>query len=244
MHEIDRLKSEFVAAASHELRTPLTTLLMGIGLLQEQMSGTATEREREILAMCREDGARLDRLVGDLLDLSKIESGRMTPALAAVPAAALVRDAVESSRLRVERKGLGLRLELDSALPDVMVDRSQIERVVSNLMANAVAATPAGGRITVSARRLDDRIAVSIADTGRGIPSEYLPRLFSPFVQVPGAATGSAGLGLAISQRIIEAHGGQIAALSEIGRGATFTFTLPVAGAAVPPSQSPETSPS
>jgi two-component system, NtrC family, sensor histidine kinase KinB len=226
LHEIDRLKSEFIAAASHELRTPLTTLLMGIGLLEEQLSGTATDREREILTMCREDGSRLDRLVGELLDLSKIESGRVAPALVAVAAASLARDAAESSRLRVEAKGLELRFELDADLPAVLADRSQIERVVSNLVANAVAATPSGGRITVGARRVDDRVAISIADTGRGIPSDYLPRLFSPFVQVPGAATGSAGLGLAISQRIVEAHGGQIAALSEMGHGATFTFTL------------------
>ena len=117
-----------------------------------------------------------------------------------------------------------------------MADQSQIGRVISNLVINAVNATPSGGQISVSAHRLDHQVAISVTDTGRGIPREYLPRIFTRFVQVPGAATGSAGLGLAISQRIVEAHGGQITVHSELGRGATFTFTLPVAESA-PPSQ-------
>ena len=188
--------------------------------------------------MCREDAARLDRLVGDLLDLSKMESGRMTPHPCPVPVAALVRDALEPIRLRVESKGLTLRLELDPTLPPVMADQSQIDRVISNLVTNAVErdAEPAG-RSPCSAHRLDHQVAISVTDTGRGIPREYLPRIFTRFVQVPGAATGSAGLGLAISQRIVEAHGGQITVHSELGRGATFTFTLPVAEAELPPSQ-------
>ncbi len=110
-----------------------------------------------------------------------------------------------------------------------MADRSQIERVVANLIANAVAATPRNGSITVNARQVGTFVAISVSDTGLGIPREYLPRIFSPFVQVPGAPTGSAGLGLAISQRIVEAHHGQITVHSEVGRGATFTFTLPIA---------------
>ena len=111
-----------------------------------------------------------------------------------------------------------------------MADPSQIERVLANLIANAVSATPRGGRILVAAHRTGDRVEVSVSDTGRGIPKEYLPRLFGKFIQVPGGATGSAGLGLAISRQIVQAHGGDIRAASEPGHGATFTFTLPVAG--------------
>jgi PAS domain S-box-containing protein len=229
LREVDRLKSEFVATASHELRTPLTTLQMGIGLLQEQLSDQATNRQREILAMCQEDATRLERLVGDLLDLSKIESNQMLPRPVPVPVATLVRDALEPSRLHIESKGLILQVEVDAALPAVMADQSQIDRVMSNLVTNAVGATPPGGRITVGAHRLEKQVAVTVADTGRGIPREYLPRIFSRFVQVPGCATGTAGLGLAISQRIVEAHGGQITVYSELGHGTTFTFTLPIA---------------
>jgi PAS domain S-box-containing protein len=229
LREVDRLKSEFVATASHELRTPLTTLQMGIGLLQEQLGGRATDRQREILAMCQEDAARLERLVGDLLDLSKIESNQMAPRPIPVPVSALVQVALEPNRLTVENKGLVLLVEVDPTLPAVMADQWQIDRVMSNLVTNAVSATPAGGRITVGAHRLENQVAITVTDTGRGIPREYLPRIFSRFVQVPGGATGTAGLGLAISQRIVEAHGGQITVYSEFGRGTTFTFTLPEA---------------
>ncbi|MCM3881216.1 MAG: cell wall metabolism sensor histidine kinase WalK [Vicinamibacterales bacterium] len=237
LREVDRLKSEFVATASHELRTPLTTLQMGIGLLQEQMTGQATDRQREILAMCQEDAARLERLVTDLLDLSKIESNQMAPRPVPVPVSTLVQDALEPNRLPIDSKGLVLRVEVDPALPAVMADQSQIDRVISNLVTNAVSATPAGGQIAVGAHRLDNQVAITVTDTGRGIPREYLPRIFSRFVQVPGGATGTAGLGLAISQRIVEGHGGQITVYSELGRGTTFTFTLPIAPSASGPSE-------
>ena len=228
--DADRLKSEFVGIASHELRTPLTTLQMGIDLLDEQISPHATPRLREILAMCREDAARLERLVANLLDLSKIESGRMKPIMSPISADALVKGALEPSRPRIEGSGIELQVAIDRDLPPVMAEPSQIERVMANLIANAVSATPRGGRIAVAAHRTDDGLEISVSDTGRGIPREYLPRLFSKFTQVPGNATGSAGLGLAISQQIVRAHGGEIRATSEPGRGATFTFVLPVAG--------------
>jgi signal transduction histidine kinase len=227
--DAERLKTEFVGTASHELRTPLTTLQMGINLLQEQFGANATGRQREILDMCREDAARLERLVTDLLDLSKMASGHMKPTLRPVPAATLIVDALRPSRPRVEAAHLDLDVNIDRTLPTVMADSAQIERVLANLIANAVNATTAGGRITVSAHPSSHGVQVSVADTGRGIPSEYIPKLFEEFVQVPDAATGNAGLGLAISKQIITAHGGSIAADSEPGRGATFTFTLPVA---------------
>jgi signal transduction histidine kinase len=228
-NEADRLKSEFVGVASHELRTPLMTLRMGIDLLNEQLAPQATEREREILAMCREDAARLERLITDLLDLSKIESGRIQAVLAPVAASTLVRDALEPSRPRIDAGGIDLQVDIDNHLPTVMADPSQIQRVVTNLISNAVNATAKGGRIVVAAHRSNDHVRVSVTDTGRGIPREYLPRLFGKFVQVPGSATGTAGLGLAISQRIIRAHNGEIRVESEVGKGSTFTFTLPLA---------------
>jgi signal transduction histidine kinase len=233
--DADRLKSEFVGTASHELRTPLTTLQMGIDLLEEQVSPQATTRQREILAMCREDAARLERLVADLLDLSKIESGRMRPVLSRFAAGALVKAALEPSRPRIEAGGIDLQVTIDPDLPQVMADPSQIERVLANLVANAVIATPRGGRIVIAAHCADDHVDVSVSDTGRGIPREYLPRLFGKFMQVPGSSTGSAGLGLAISRQIVQAHGGDIRAESEPGKGAIFTFTLPVAGSSSEP---------
>lgn len=226
LHEIDRLKSEFVAAASHELRTPLTSLQMGVHLLLED-TGNFSDRQQEILYLCRDEGERLARLARDLLDLSRIEAGETPPRLAAVSAAALVRGAVEPLRLQVEAVGVQLTMEVPPDVGAVMADRAQIERVLANLVTNAARATPPEGGITVSAERRAEQLAVSVTDTGRGIPPEYVRRIFEPFTQVPGVPAGGAGLGLAISRRIVEAHGGQMTVHSTPGEGSVFTFTLP-----------------
>jgi PAS domain S-box-containing protein len=227
--EISRLKSEFIADASHELRTPLTSVQMGIHLLLEDPSNTLTERQKDILQVCREDTGRLDHLMRELLDVSRIESGEATPVRSAVRAAPLVRDAVEALRLQVEAKPLTLDVDVAPDLPHVFVDRAQIDRVIGNLVTNAARATPEGGRITVSAALRARAVAISVADTGAGIPRDYLAKIFEPFVQVPDASGGGAGLGLTISRRIVEAHGGELSVQSEVGRGSTFTFTVPIA---------------
>jgi NtrC-family two-component system sensor histidine kinase KinB len=229
LSEVSRLKSEFIAAASHELRTPLTSVQMGIHLLLEGTAGTLDERQREILEVCREDTARLDRLMRELLDLSKIESGAITPQLASTRPATLLAEAVNPLRLQVEARGIRVEVDAPPDLPQVAVDRRQIERVIANLVTNAMRATPAGGTITVAAARRGDEVAISVTDTGSGIPRDYLPRIFEPFVQVPHAAGGGAGLGLTISRRIVEGHGGRITVQSEPERGSTFMFTVRLA---------------
>jgi NtrC-family two-component system sensor histidine kinase KinB len=226
LREIDRLKSEFIATASHELRTPLTSVQMSVYLLLEGAVGELTVKQQEVLEACRQDCERLDKLMRDLLDLSKIEVGESQPQLAPVYARDLITMVAEELRPQVEAKGLELRVELSVDLPQVKVDRAQIERVLGNLVTNAIRYTKRG-EIKFSAERRDAYVAVSVCDTGSGIPAEYLPHIFDKFVQVPGAATGGAGLGLAISKSLVEAHGGQMSVQSEVGRGTTFTFTLP-----------------
>lgn len=227
LREIDRLKSEFIATASHELRTPLTSVQMGVHLLLEGALGELTDSQNEVLQACRQDCERLDKLMRDLLDLSKIEAGESQPQLATVSARDLLTAAVKELRPQVEAKGLKLSVEAQVELPWVMVDRLQIERVVSNLVSNALRHTKQG-EIKISAEQRDNQVAVSVHDTGSGIPTEYLPHVFDKFVQVPDAPTGGAGLGLTISKSIVEAHGGQISVQSQVGRGTTFTFTLPL----------------
>ena len=229
LREIDRLKSDFIATASHELRTPLTSVQMGVHLLLEGAVGELTEKQAEVLQACRQDCERLDKLMQDLLDLSKIEAGEDKPQLASMRAGDLIKGAAERLRTQVEAKGLALRIETPVDLPSVLADRAQIERVVSNLVTNALRHTKRG-EIGLSAERRGENIAVSVSDTGSGVPKEYLTHIFDKFVQVPGATTGGAGLGLAISRSIVEAHGGQISVQSEVEKGTTFTFTLPVAG--------------
>ena len=230
LSEISRLKSEFIAAASHELRTPLTSVQMGIHLLLEGSVESLDARQLEILTVCREDTARLDRLMRDLLDLSKIESGAVMPQFAAIRPASLLADAINPLRLQVETRGVRLGVDAPPDLPHVEVDRAQIERVIANLVTNAMRATSTGGAITVSAARRGAEVAIAVTDTGTGVPSDYLPRIFEPFVQVPHASRGGAGLGLTISRRIIEAHGGRLTVQSEPGRGSAFTFTVRLAG--------------
>ena len=226
LSEINRLKSEFIAAASHELRTPLTSVQMGIHLLLEGTAGALDERQQEILQVCREDSARLDRLMRELLDLSKIESGAVTPQLVPTRPATLVAEAVNPLRLQVEARSVHLEVDVPPDLPYVDVDRSQIERVIVNLITNALRASSAGGAITVAAVRRGREVAISVTDRGTGIPREYLARIFDPFVQVPHGSGGGAGLGLSISRRIVEGHGGRLTVQSEPGRGSTFTFTV------------------
>jgi NtrC-family two-component system sensor histidine kinase KinB len=229
LSEVSRVKSEFIAAASHELRTPLTSVQMGIHLLLESDTGTLDERQREILQVCREDTARLDRLMRELLDLSTIESGAVSAQLVPTRPATVLADAVNPLRLQVEARGVRLDVDAPPDLPQVAVDRSQIERVIGNLVTNAMRATPAGGSITVAAARRGDEVAISVTDTGAGIARDFLSRIFEPFVQVPHASGGGAGLGLTISRRIVEGHGGRLTVQSEPGRGSTFTFTVPLA---------------
>jgi two-component system, NtrC family, sensor histidine kinase KinB len=227
--EISRMKSEFIADASHELRTPLTSVQMGIHLLLEDTESALTERQKDILQVCRDDTARLDRLMRALLDLSKLESGDVAPARTAIRAATLARGAVEALRLQVEGKGLKLNVDVAPDLPSVFVDEAQIERVFGNLVTNAARATASGGTITVSATARPGAVAFSVADTGVGIPPAHLANIFEPFVQVPNAPGGGAGLGLTISRRIIESHGGALSVQSTTGKGSTFTFTVPTA---------------
>jgi PAS domain S-box-containing protein len=228
LREIDRLKSEFIATASHELRTPLTSVQMGVHLLLEGAAGELNDKQTEVLGACREDCERLDKLMRDLLDLSKIEAGESQPELLPLKARELLNDEAETLRSQVEAKGLSFVVDIPVQLPRVMADRSQVERVMANLVVNAIRYTRQG-EIKITAEQRGHHVAVSVSDTGEGIPSEYLSHIFDKFVQVPGAATGGAGLGLAISRLIVEAHGGQISVQSVMGHGSTFTFTLPVA---------------
>ena len=226
LREIDRLKSEFISTASHELRTPLTSVQMGVHLLLEGAAGELNDKQTEVLSACREDCERLDKLMRDLLDLSRIEAGESQPQLQATDIRELLLHEAEELRAQVEAKGLKFIVETTRDLPAVLADRSQIARVIANLVVNAIRYTRQG-EIKISAAQRGHYVAVSIADTGIGIPAEYLSHIFDKFVQVPGAPTGGAGLGLAISRLIVEAHGGQISAQSESGEGSTFTFTLP-----------------
>jgi signal transduction histidine kinase len=229
LSELDRLKTEFLGVASHELRTPVTSLLLSAQLLKEGAAGPLNLKQQEVVDAQLEDLDRLNVLLRDLLDLTRLEAGVTPPRFEIVSPEKLVASALEQVSAEAEAKGIRLDTSVQSDLPSVRADRNQIGRVLLNLLGNALRHTSAGGQIEIDVHSQDRRVAFAIKDTGTGIPKEYLSRIFDRFTQVPGATRGGAGLGLSISRSIVKAHGGDITAESELGKGSTFTFTLPKA---------------
>jgi NtrC-family two-component system sensor histidine kinase KinB len=228
LKELDRLKSEFVMAASHELRTPLTSMEMSVELLQERVASRLGEKEQQLLAAAREEILRLKALVNDLLDISRIEAGRMQMDFERVAVQRLLDQAVGVLGNQAEEKGVALSGAAEPGLPLVRADVNKITWVLTNLISNALRYTAAGGYIRLHAERVGPQVHISVADNGQGIPYEYQSRIFDKFVQVQGAGpAGGTGLGLAISREIVRAHGGTIWVDSHPGQGSTFTFTLP-----------------
>jgi NtrC-family two-component system sensor histidine kinase KinB len=228
LRELDRLKSEFVMAASHELRTPLTSIAMSVDLLQESAGDKLAEKERELLSVAHEELERMKALVNDLLDLSKIEAGKVEMAIEHVPVRLACEKAVAALKMQAEAKGVELAADVPDGLPEVKADANKITWVLTNLIVNALRYTERGGRVVVGAALFGARVHLSVTDTGEGIPPEYQSRIFEKFVQVKGRAGGT-GLGLAICKEIVRAHGGTIWVESEPGKGSKFTFTLPAA---------------
>ena len=226
--ELDRLKTEFVSVASHELRTPVTSLLLSVQLMQEGAVGELTEDQREVVNAQREDLDRLERMMRDLLDITRLEAGVVPPRFEMISPGELLKSAMQSIKPQAESKHIKLLCCDAHDLPCIRADRGQILRVLLNLLNNAVRHTPAGGEIRMSASSTPACVEFEVADTGTGIPEDYLPRIFDRFVQVPGATRGGAGLGLSLAQTIVHAHGGVISAQSELDKGSAFIFSIPV----------------
>lgn len=226
LREVERLKSEFVMAASHELRTPLTSLSMGIDLLLEHAAQYLPDRERDLLHTAHDEVHRMKGLVHDLLDLSKIESGRIELEFEQIPVGTLFEHVHEIFRGQAAIKRINLTLDDTAFMPLVSADTNKIVWVLSNLVSNALRYVREGGHIRLSATIDMDRVAIRVEDDGIGIPLEYQTKIFQKFVRVNNKENGRTGLGLAICKEIVRAHGGDIGVTSEPGRGSTFTFTL------------------
>jgi NtrC-family two-component system sensor histidine kinase KinB len=200
--------------------------------LLEEEAGEKSERERELLLAAREETERLRALVADLLDLSRIESGRIEMEIAPVAVAILVDKAFTAFQSQTEVAGIELTKSVPEHLSPALADPNKITWVLSNLLSNALRYTPRGGHIRMRAEQGGGWLYFSVADDGAGIPVEYQSRIFEKFVQVKGDQRGGSGLGLAICREIVRAHGGSIWVESSPGTGSTFTFTLQAAPAA------------
>ncbi len=225
LHRADELKTALLNAVSHDLRTPLSSIIASAGsLLQTDVAWT--EQERGEFARAIEDEAqRLNRLVGNLLDLSRIEAGSLRPDKGWYDPEALVDDVL--GRLRPVTASHRLVVDVSVDLPPVLMDYVEIDEALSNLIENAAKYTPLGTEIRVAARRNGDELEVEVSDRGAGIPEDALPRLFEPFFRPPGPGQPAGmGLGLAVARGMVEAHGGRIRADNRPGGGAIFVFTI------------------
>lgn len=219
LQELDQMKSEFVAHVSHELRTPLTAMHLSVANLQEGLAGPLDERQREVLLRVRKDIDRLIRMVNEVLDIAKIEAGKLELARGPVDLADVVREVVRNLEPLAREKGV--EVSVDAAPGPLTGDRAKLHQVATNLVDNAIKFTPAGGRVTIEVRPG----LLRVADTGPGIPADRLPRIFDRFARA-GALNAGAGLGLSITKKIVELHGGTISVESAEGRGTTLTVRL------------------
>jgi len=226
-----RARDETVGVVAHDLRNPVSAVKMLAAALMsgDDWEGLSTER-RERVRLIREAALQMDRLIQDLLDVTRVESGRLAINTQPLTTVALLDGALQTLRPLVEEAGLTLNIEVPSALPKVSADPERVGQVLSNLIGNSLKFTPAGGHVDVIAARDGDMVRVSVRDTGTGIAHEQLPHLFDRYWEGTSSAIRSkgAGLGLPIAKGIVAAHGGRLWVESEPGAGATFHFTLPV----------------
>jgi signal transduction histidine kinase len=223
-------KSEFLANMSHELRTPLNAVIGFSEVLAERMFGDLNAKQEEYVQDILTSGRHLLALINDILDLSKVEAGRMELELAPFDLQAALANSLLLVRERALNHGLSLDLDVDDRVSKVVADERRFRQIMLNLLSNAVKFTPDKGRVAVRAALRDGFVEIAVSDTGAGIPKEDQALIFEEFRQARGDSAGKregTGLGLSLTKRLVEAHGGRLWVTSELGLGSTFTFTLP-----------------
>jgi PAS domain S-box-containing protein len=228
LSKLDEMSRNLVGTFAHEFRTPLTSLHMAVHILLQQLEGNLTEKQMDLLYAAREDCERLQNLVDDVLNIVRLQGGKIELQRVNVRIFPLVENVLSQHRLLAEERGLTLSQKLSPLCDEVFADPDRLELVFANLVTNAIRHTPAGGAIEIRTAPVDGRVRFEVADTGEGIPEEYQEQIFNKYFRVPGSIREGTGLGLAIAKNIIEAHGGEIGLESAPGRGCTFWFTLPL----------------
>jgi signal transduction histidine kinase len=244
--ELDQIKSRFFANISHELRTPLTLLLAPLETLLQRFNRSLDEETRNMLVTMHSNGMRLLKLINDLLDLVRLESGRMEVKREPLEVGEFIKGLASAARQVADDKRLRLETFVDPAVGTVLADRDKLEKVVLNLLFNALKFTPAGGRVELRAEKQGDEMTLVVADTGMGISESNLPHVFDRFWQADGSSKRKyqgVGIGLALVKELVEIHGGKVAVQSQEGKGTTFTVTLPYQKAEPVPTPKPEAAP-
>lgn len=234
LREVDRMKDEFVSIVSHELRTPLTSIRGAVQLVLDDEGSVPGEEHRQLLQIALNNCERLVRIINDILDVAKIESGNITLERKAVNVGDIVRQAIQVVEGPAKTAQVALEVKVPAKLRPVMVDPDRIVQALINLLSNAVKFAPQGSTVSVTAMGSDNMVTLSVVDQGDGIAPENLNRLFKKFQQVDSSSSrrkGGTGLGLAITKALVEQHGGRIFVDSELKKGTRFSFTLPAATA-------------
>lgn len=228
--EVDRMKSEFIATVSHELRTPMTSIKGSLGLVLGGVVGEVPAEVRDLLSIAQNNTDRLIRLINDILDISRIEAGKMEIKRAPLAPADAIQRAVQEMEGFARQREIAITTDLPEGLPRVLADSDRLQQVLVNLISNAVKFSPQRSQVTITAVPEGERVMIRVSDQGPGIPEEQRQAIFGKFHRIDNASsrrTGGTGLGLAICRAIVDEHGGQIWVESEVGKGSTFSFTLP-----------------
>lgn len=231
LRRLEQIRQDFVANVSHELRTPISSIK---GYAETLLEGALEDKDnaKEFISIIYQDSNRLANLINDLLDLSKIESGKMKMNFVPLDSISVIRRAITVIENQAKAKSISIKLNLSPELPKIKVDETRFSQVMINLLDNAIKYTPENGLVTVVANVVNNTLQVDIEDTGIGISEKDLPRIFERFYRVDKARSrelGGTGLGLSIVKHIIQAHGGQVWVKSELGLGSIFSFTIPLA---------------
>jgi signal transduction histidine kinase len=228
--QTDKLKSEFLANMSHELRTPLNSIIGYTDVLLLGVDGDLNEEMRKDMEAIQDNSNHLLRLINDVLDLAKIEAGRMTFELSEVDIEELYHETIKANSGLLINKNLQMKTDVQSGLPKIVADKIRLSQVVTNLVSNAIKFTEEG-TITLRAMREGDWVKLEVEDTGKGIEPEHLEMIFEEFTQADPSSTRTVegtGLGLAISRHLIHMHGGEITVESKYGKGSNFIVRLPI----------------
>lgn len=231
LKRLNQMKSDFISIASHELRTPLTSIKNAVDLLANGKAGALNETQERFVAMAARNIGRLANIVNGLLDLSKIEAGKVEFRFSQVDLSSVIEHVIGTFKPQADAKSLRLEMDCTEGLPRVYADPERIEQVLCNLVSNALESTPEGGRIVLAAQGVQGAVEVSVVDSGIGISPYEQKRIFDRFFQAGDSLTRTSkgtGLGLSIAKQLIEAHAGKMSVESEVGKGSRFFFTLPV----------------
>lgn len=230
LKQLEKARTDFVSTISHEFKTPLTSIMMGTSMVLDESLGTLNEEQQDVLNTIKEDGERLTKLVNDLLELSRIESGSSVFNLEPCSIDTVINDSIKQFAIQAAHNNVNISTRIEEDMPKVNADYEKIIWVLNNLISNALKYTDAGDEIVINAFIKDKKMHVSVEDTGIGIPEEFQEKIFDKYVQVKGQeleARGT-GLGLAVVKEIVITHGGEIWCDSKLDTGSTFTFTLPL----------------